>query len=131
MCSSPCIAQRIRRESLRPQLLRCATRHTYQHACRHKQSHKLFHKMYLLRFFFRSFSLCYPLSCGILLMILAKRIAFSAMCAFPGFVCRDHFSYPLFLQPIGITPFLHIILNLRSSVGRIRRFLILFLHHQF
>ncbi len=82
------------------------TSHTCQHARSHKQRHKLFHKMYLLRFFFRSFSLCYPLSCGILLVILAKRIAFSAMCAFPGFVCRDHFSYPLFSQPIGITSFL-------------------------
>ena len=31
--------------------------------------------MYLLRFFFRSFSLSYPLSCGILFMILVNYIA--------------------------------------------------------
>ncbi len=74
----------------------CATRHTYQHACRHKQSHKLFHKMYLLRFFFRSFSLCYLLSCGILLTILAKHTAFQwrvpPLALFAGIIFHIHVS---------------------------------------
>ena len=49
--------------------------------------------MYLLRFFFRSFSLCYLLSCGILLMILVNYIAYGDGSP-PAKFTRIIFVYP-------------------------------------
>ena len=54
----------------------CTSGYRYKHNRHQNQRHKLFHEIYLLRFFFRSFSLCYPLSCGILLMNLVNYIAY-------------------------------------------------------
>ena len=63
------------------------------HDCHQSQRYKLFHKMYLLRFFFRSFSLCYLLSCGILLMILVNYIAYGDGSP-PAKFTRIIFVYP-------------------------------------
>ena len=49
--------------------------------------------MYLLRFFFRLFSLCYLLSCGILLMILVNYIAYGDGSP-PAKFTRIIFVYP-------------------------------------
>ena len=82
----------------------CPSRNRNEHNRHQNQRHKLFHEMYLLRFFFRSFSLCYPLSCGILLVILAKHIAFQwcvpPLALFAGIIFHIHVS----LSPLESRP---------------------------
>ena len=56
--------------------------------------------MYLLRFFFRSFSLCYLLSCGILLMILVNYIAYGDGSP-PAKFTRIIFCIPLAFKPLA------------------------------
>ena len=83
----------------------CSTSNRNQHNGHKSNRDKFFHKMYLLRFFFRSFSLCYLLSCGILLTILAKHTAFQwrvpPLALFAGIIFHIHVSR----SPLESRPF--------------------------